>query len=205
METIKTYAHIGITAVLIFMTEQSLGGNNENSIRLSCDSLIVTSQYVECEVGDSLGYYSFQVENSDSAKVIIGLYIKRESGLWLGIANTKSYNQDYFCGISALLTYLSKYEAIEKLEGMQTGIPYHIAVEVLKNVSSNKNWVKRKERIKKSISSSSYFTKLNECLKRYSLQITDISIDKIPKGASEVELFLKISKIELNPKDETSR
>jgi hypothetical protein len=195
----RRFVYIGIF-VLSFASEQTFGGNSRNSIRLFHDSIVVTSQYIENKLDSGLGYYDLKIEKTDSTKVLIGLYIKRASGLWLGLSAssdiTETNIQDCYSGINAVLTYLSKNEAIEELEGMQIGIPYDIAVEVMKIYSSDEKLEKKKERIKKLILSSYYVSKLKECLKRYSLQITDISIGKIPKGTTEVELFLKISTID---------
>jgi hypothetical protein len=214
METIKKFVYIGMFAVLFSASERAIGSNNQNHIGLSLDSIIVSSQYIENELDSCLGYYDLKIEKNDSTQVLTGLYIKRESGLFLGVSAssviTKSNIQDYCHGISAVLSYISIYEAIEKLECMQIDIPYDIAVEVRKLFSSNQKWRVKKERIKKCISSSYFIVELNECLKDYSLQIVDISLGHIfskdvpsiielPKNAPrrlvEIELFLIISQI----------
>ena len=184
----------------------------KNCITLSLDSIVVTSHYIENELDSCLGYHELTIVKNDSTSVLTGLYIKRKSGLWLGFSApsdiTEANIQDNYNGISAVLTFLSKYEAIENLEGMQIDLPYNIAVEVTKICSSNQKWNNKKEKIKKLILNSYYIAKLNKCLKEYSLQIDDLSMGhvvmndvssknvlskKLPKRIAEIELFLEIS------------
>ena len=212
METMKKIAYIGIFIILLFASERTLGGNCRNCIILSLDSIVVTSYYIENELDSSLGYYDLKIVKNDSTSVLTGLYIKRKSGLWLGLSApsdiTEANIQDNYNGISAVLTFLSKYEAIENLEGMQIDLPYDIAFEVTKICSSNQKWNNKKERIKNLILNSYYIAKLNKCLKEYSLQIDDLSIghvvmndvssknvlpQKLPKRIAGIELFLEIS------------
>ena len=224
METIKKFVYIGMFAVLFSVSERAIGANNKKHVRLSLDSVIVISQYIENELDSCLGYYDLKIEKNDSTQVLTGLYIKRDSGLFLGVSAssviTKSNIQDYCHGISAVLLYISIFEAIEKLEGMQIDIPYDIAVEVKRIFSSNQKWKMKKKKIKKCISSSYYIAELNKCLKDYSLQIVEISLGHIfskdvpnmielsknvPIRLVEIELFLKISQITLDHGDSESR
>ena len=102
---------------------------------------------------------------------------------------------------------MCKYEAIEKLDGIQIDLPCDIAIEVTKICSSNQKWNNKKERIKKLILNSYYVAKLNKCLKEYSLQIVDLSLGHVfmndvpnrnvlikgsPKRMAEIEIFLDI-------------
>ena len=208
----KKILYIGIFIILLFASERTLGGNSKNCIRFSYDNIVITSKYIENELDSCLGYYDLKIVKNDSTSVLTGLYIKRKSGLWLGLSApsdiTEANIQDNYNGISAVLTFLSKYEAIENLEGMQIDLPYNIAVEVTKICSSNQKWNNKKEKIKKLILNSYYIAKLNKCLKEYSLQIDDLSMGhvvmndvssknvlskKLPKRIAEIELFLEIS------------
>lgn len=212
MEKMNIIACVGIFFTLLFASERTLGGNCKNCIILSLDSIVVTSYYIENELDSCLGYYDLKIVKNDSTPVLTGLYIKRKSGLWLGLSAlsdiTEANIQDCYSGISAVLTYLSKYEAIERLEGMQIDLPCDIAVEVTKICSTNQKWNNKKERIKNLILNSYYITKLNKCLKKYSLQIDDLSIghvvmndvsgrdvlpQKLPRRMAEIEFFLEIS------------
>ena len=220
METMKRFVYFFMFVVLFFAHERTLGGNNKDCIRLVFDSIVVTSQYVKNESDNRLGYYDLKVEKSDSTKVLTGVYIKRKTGLWLGLSTPYSIGdtniQGYFSGISSVLSYLSKYESIKELEGMQVDIPSDIAVEVTKIYYSNRRWKKKEEMIKKSIMNSYYVTKINECLKIYSLHINDLSIGHIvindtsnrnvllnsfQRKIAEIELFLDIRGYDANPVD----
>ena len=208
----KKIAYIGIFNILLFASERTLGGNSKNCIRFSYDNIVITSKYIENELDSCLGYYDLKIVKNDSTSVLTGLYIKRKSGLWLGLSApsdiTEANIQDCYSGISAVLIYLSKYEAIEKLDGMQIDLPCDIAIEVTKICSSNQKWNNKKERIKKLILNSYYVAKLKKCLKEYSLQIVDLSLGHVfmndvpnrnlllkgsPKRMAEIELFLDIS------------
>ena len=213
MEKMKRFVFFAIFVVLLFSPNRILGDDNKECIRLVFDSIVVISQYVKNELGDRLGYYDLKVEKDDSTKVLTGLYIKRETGLWLGLSTPYGIGDtnihDYLSGISSVLSYLSKYESIKELEGMQIDIPSDIAVEVTKIYYSNRRWKKKEEMIKKCIMNSYYVTKINECLKIYSLHINDLSIGHIVindtsnrnvlLNSFQIELFLDIRGYHANP------